>query len=606
MTKDNSLIFLELIKNGDRFNLRGPQIIGRKEADIIVNDKSVSRRHALVESDGHIVHVTDLGSKNGTFINGDKIKKSPLKQGDILEVGDIELTFHDRRENSVTNTASSSVSHPVTNPTIGSVSHSVDHSSSFKTEGAIVGSNTVFDDRGFKAVDLTQTLRWDPRERDYIDLSEDTYSEKDIIHKKSQKASLEITVLVSGHVLSRDYIPFKKNGTYYLGRTKRRKTIAFASLHDQEKHCFIRFNSVGPHLMPVPGFTVKKLGKKLKDNKDMLPIKSNEILSLERGTMQLFVRHSTAPPSLKIPSLLSIEKRDALGAVLTSLLIVVLLSISSMIDNRPEELDEKKESIVYKADPEPLLVLMPKVKQNSSESSSRSPNKSKSPKRKNKKIMTKKAKRPSKRPTESKTAAKTPPKPKSYKSSKSVQNNLKNLFKSISANGAPRVVADSSSSTDSLTKVREVSGKGKGHYTGSSGKLSDSMGGGYDFSTGGRGLSGKKGVNQIGHATIKGGAAKGIDAELLARLLRDRIPQFKHCYQRELIRKKDMEGVISLNFRIGPTGSASKVSVTGQKISFSVQGNACIKRVLASIEFPRPPGGGYVDVKQPLDFSSLK
>ena len=64
--------------------------IGRKsENDVVLNNSSVSGRHAeiFVNEDG-IVFLTDLGSTNGTFINGNRVEGSVLlKKGDILRFG---------------------------------------------------------------------------------------------------------------------------------------------------------------------------------------------------------------------------------------------------------------------------------------------------------------------------------------------------------------------------------------------------------------------------------------------------------------------------------------------------------------------------------------
>ena len=89
----------------------------------------------------------------------------------------------------------------------------------------------------------------------------------------------------------------------------------------------------------------------------------------------------------------------------------------------------------------------------------------------------------------------------------------------------------------------------------------------------------------------------GIDAELLSKMLRELIPQFQHCYQRELVRNKNLEGVVDLYFRITPKGRAVDVRVKGKQFSFSSNGDACMKKIFNLVKLPRPPGGGVVDVK---------
>lgn len=66
--------------------------IGRVEDNTFsITDPSVSSHHCEVLLRGEDVVVRDLNSTNGTFINGEKVAESPLKPGQILRLGQIEL-----------------------------------------------------------------------------------------------------------------------------------------------------------------------------------------------------------------------------------------------------------------------------------------------------------------------------------------------------------------------------------------------------------------------------------------------------------------------------------------------------------------------------------
>jgi diguanylate cyclase (GGDEF)-like protein len=82
--------------------LERPEVIlGRAlEADVRVNDAKVSRRHAMVEKSFNEETqktdyiVTDFGSRNGTYVNGERInKKQVLQNGDKITIGDYILRF---------------------------------------------------------------------------------------------------------------------------------------------------------------------------------------------------------------------------------------------------------------------------------------------------------------------------------------------------------------------------------------------------------------------------------------------------------------------------------------------------------------------------------
>ncbi|AOQ23572.1 hypothetical protein MTAT_11540 [Moorella thermoacetica] len=67
---------------------KGRQVLGRQPAcDFVLTDEQVSRRHCQVEESHDRVLVTDLGSRNGTMVNGRRVERAFLKPGDRLQVG---------------------------------------------------------------------------------------------------------------------------------------------------------------------------------------------------------------------------------------------------------------------------------------------------------------------------------------------------------------------------------------------------------------------------------------------------------------------------------------------------------------------------------------
>src|SRR5262245_61979736 len=68
--------------------------IGRVEGvDLVLDDKGISRRHCEVAKGPAGYLVRDLGSSNGTSVNGEKVAERALADGDTIRVGAISLTF---------------------------------------------------------------------------------------------------------------------------------------------------------------------------------------------------------------------------------------------------------------------------------------------------------------------------------------------------------------------------------------------------------------------------------------------------------------------------------------------------------------------------------
>lgn len=71
-----------------------PVVIGRERAaDVVLTSPLVSRRHAEVRPCGDAAEIVDLDSGNGTFVNGERVSKSPLNPGDVVRIGPYRLIF---------------------------------------------------------------------------------------------------------------------------------------------------------------------------------------------------------------------------------------------------------------------------------------------------------------------------------------------------------------------------------------------------------------------------------------------------------------------------------------------------------------------------------
>lgn len=72
----------------------GRALVGRDpDCEVVLESRSVSRRHALLEGAGEVWIVRDLGSANGLFVEGRRVSEAPLKGRTSLRFGDVDATF---------------------------------------------------------------------------------------------------------------------------------------------------------------------------------------------------------------------------------------------------------------------------------------------------------------------------------------------------------------------------------------------------------------------------------------------------------------------------------------------------------------------------------
>jgi hypothetical protein len=94
-SEDGGFLAELVMPDGRRIALGAqPLVIGRlPECDVVLNDSNVSRRHAELRRSGDGVFLTDLGSTNGTRVNGTPVREQILASGDEVSVGSTKLIF---------------------------------------------------------------------------------------------------------------------------------------------------------------------------------------------------------------------------------------------------------------------------------------------------------------------------------------------------------------------------------------------------------------------------------------------------------------------------------------------------------------------------------
>jgi hypothetical protein len=83
------------LRAGSAYDLSQGALLGRGEtADIRLEDTFASSHHARLVPQGDVIVLEDLGSTNGTYLNGEPLRgPQPLHVGDSIRIGDSEFTF---------------------------------------------------------------------------------------------------------------------------------------------------------------------------------------------------------------------------------------------------------------------------------------------------------------------------------------------------------------------------------------------------------------------------------------------------------------------------------------------------------------------------------
>lgn len=83
-----TLLLKEGLGAGMLIELRQPRLVlGRRKADVVLNDPEISGQHAELLWDGQVLRVKDLGSTNGTFVNDKQIQEQVVTTGELITLG---------------------------------------------------------------------------------------------------------------------------------------------------------------------------------------------------------------------------------------------------------------------------------------------------------------------------------------------------------------------------------------------------------------------------------------------------------------------------------------------------------------------------------------
>jgi TonB family protein len=116
----------------------------------------------------------------------------------------------------------------------------------------------------------------------------------------------------------------------------------------------------------------------------------------------------------------------------------------------------------------------------------------------------------------------------------------------------------------------------------------------------GLGMGGKKGVD-IGITSADPVVMGSLDKELIRKVIRSNIGQIRYCYENRLTQKPNLHGKVAVRFVITATGSVAQSSVVDTTAGDAAL-ETCVAGRVRTWQFPKPKGGGVVVVTYPFIF----
>jgi VWFA-related protein len=88
-------VLVDKVRPDRKYDLKGTVNIGRaRDSQVVLDHPTVSRQHAWIKAEGEEFLIFDVGSANGTFVNGEKVEAPRrLESGDVVRFGDAEFVF---------------------------------------------------------------------------------------------------------------------------------------------------------------------------------------------------------------------------------------------------------------------------------------------------------------------------------------------------------------------------------------------------------------------------------------------------------------------------------------------------------------------------------
>ena len=642
-------IFVTDNTNQMSFELQGkPLMLGLNSSCQIKLGDSGSPIKAIIQREDSSVRVKVLDPNYCVEYNGEEHSSIVITEGSYFKIAHLDIVINIETSEPKLPEApqvlaeNDEKSPPPQVPVSAKKESEVASSSTRDSSVEVFNFSTVFTEENAEIVqpDSLETVQFNTDL--YIDPTDETVSElpSEDIEIESLDYSVEVKHQHNGVLLSHSYVSLS-NDTIYLSNLKEGSNTI--KIHDCElkKIKVIAREGDKHQVFPVEGYEIiikNEQGIQSLDSMTPVMLEENSTVILKKGLSQVSFRISPSPNLIRRQPIFAVNEELTKKVASTWAVIFIPLLLIFLFASAPtEKVEPKKEMVVIykrkkvtkeepvpKKDPvpseseaaaaqaaapsEPVAQEVLKKEVSVKKVVEKETVTKKQPKKVVEKRQASKKRKSPKRRSQKKAVVKAntaPPKPekKSYSFSSSKKMDALLGAKDVSFKKANLANADASFVKGSSNSLNQNFNKKSFGRTGiNAGSIAQGRMNGSSLDSSSKGLSGKSTTStayQVARTKVLG----AIDPELIRKIMREYIPQFRYCYQRELAKNENVAGVFDVSFKINAVGKGVKTTTNAK--GFTPAGVNCIKKVISMITFPKPKGGGTVDVKQPMNFYKL-
>ncbi len=625
LSKSKSRIAYKIVasdvnKNGELkeyFINRKRVLIGRSSAcDIVIKDSRITAIHSVIEvSNDDTFRIYDMHSTNGTYVNGNRVISEDFNLGDIISFGTLEYSL--KKVDSASSDKKSYLSHPILPET-------------FREKDKAEVPRIVYPLSKDSSIEYSE----------YI--FEDIEHLYPIFDYSNYSNAVEVIIIFNDRILSIDYVTPKIDKYFLAGFKSKEDQLEYPYLAKKDVIPFIEFSGDTPCIISLNGYKVNFISSNKQNvNQSSFLLGTDDIINFKNNDIEIFVRNTISPPKVDSPPFFRLDNQLKKLIIIFLLLGIMFTGIFTWLIEVDKEIEKEKI-------PERIATILYKSKLTVSKNDSIVKQEDK-PKEIIQKAPSMKIEKPTAIKKVEKKVEKSPPKkqvtkpitqPKKQvskpKPAKSRKNNINTPTKirnaKKKANTKGRIDAFKADEFKSNIKKLLAKGGNIGEYKVKQNQASIDEGSNIDFGVSNNAKIKKAQLDQkvgkfsdvvdpstensstsdiiskkklytpglLSKTVILGGA----DPDVIRRILIQNIPRFRYCYNKVLDTSRSaISGIVRFNFVIGASGHVTKASARGG-LTASIR--TCVVNVLRGIKFPEQPGGGVVEVNQPMNFYPTK